>query len=285
MKYAICIWGQLRAVPVVIKSLKKYVIDPLQMDLYVYAQKTGTPIDDNLHLYPTKNKIMYNPSDVTKTFVNYDKLIKNNNYILDRYLYLYENWYKIAQLWGNKFETYDYVIFSRSDFLHLFPFPDVSVLYPNKDLLWCYEGHEWGGINFNLFVVPSKYIKKYLTCAYDFLQNPSVVPFLNKHDLNIEMFIKLLFQYYRLNIGKIQPNAFITASDKNEISTWAEIKYCTIRNVYYKYEEQFIHAYNALNQSKNNKWMLKDKKIRLNQPITLVKQNKIITRFRNIIGD
>jgi hypothetical protein len=284
MKYAICIWGQLRAVSVVIESLKKYVIDPLQMDLYVYAQKTNTDIDNHLDLYPSKNKIIYNSSDVTKTFVNYDVLIKKNNYVLDRYLKVYENWYKIAQLWGDEFEKYDSIVLSRSDFLHLFPFPDVSTLYPNKDLIWCYNGCEWDGINYNLVVVPSKYIKKYLTCAYDFLQNPSMVPFLNKQDLNTEKFFKLLFQYHHWNIGKIQPNSFITASGKHEITTWAQIEYSRVHNVYYKYIDQLNDAYTALKQSKSNKWILKDKKIILKQPMPLVKQNKIITRFRNIIN-
>jgi hypothetical protein len=262
MKYAICVWGQLRAVSVVIEALKKYVIDPLHMDLFVCVQTTDTPTDKHIRLFPTKNKIIYKPTDVTKTFKNYDKLLKKNNYINIPYLNVYENWYKIYQLWGKKLETYEYVVMTRSDYLHLLPFPDISTLYPKKDLFWVYNGHEFEGINNSLIVVPSKHICSYLTCAYDFLQDSSNIHFLNIQPfLNTEIFFKLLFQHHHWKIGKIQLNAFITTSGKNEITTWGKIEYSKKYKVFYKYKHQLNDAYASLKQYKTRKWVRKNKKI------------------------
>ena len=128
-------------------------------------------------------------------------------------------------------------------------------MYDKNDLFWCYSGHEWGGVNNTLIVVPSQHVKKYLTCAYDFLQDSANIDFLNRSFLNTERFYKLLFNKNDWKIGKMQINAFITASSKNEITTWAGINYNHKYNVFFKYAEQLHYAFAGLNQYQNNeKW-------------------------------
>jgi len=259
-KIAVCLWGQLRAVETIIEKLYENLLQPLEADLFVMAQKTGTDIDMNINLFKTENKIIYESPDVTKIFINYDKLLKTNNYINIPYLNVWENWRKISETFGDIFEqNYKYIILSRSDFSHLFPFPDIATLCEKEDLFWSYDGHEWGGVNLTLVCVPSKYIKEYLCCAYNYLQNSNNVERFNNISeyLNTEVFFKIMFDDNNWKIGKIQPNAFITASNANEITTWATIKYSEEHQVFFKYIDQLNNAFYSLNQYKNNeKWTL-----------------------------
>ena len=73
-KYAVCMWGQLRAVNEIIENLYKNLLEPLEADFFVMVQKTGTDIDKNMDLLKTKNKIMYESPDVAKIFINYNLL-------------------------------------------------------------------------------------------------------------------------------------------------------------------------------------------------------------------
>jgi hypothetical protein len=259
-KYAVCMWGQLRSLEIVIENLYKNLLETLKADLFVMVQKTGTNMDKNIDLLKTENKIMYESPDVTKIFTNYNKLLKNNNYINIPYLNVYYNWYEIGKTFGDTFEkNYDYIILTRSDFLHLVPFPDISSLYEKEDSFWCYDGHEWGGINSTLICIPSKYIKSYLFSLYTYLQDSNNIKRFNNisHNLNTELFIKIIFVDNNWKIGKIEPNAFITASNFNEITTWAPIKYSKVYNVFYKYEDQMKIAFTSLIKYKNNnKWTL-----------------------------
>jgi len=260
-KYAVCMWGQLRSLEIVIGNLYKNLLETLKADLFVMVQKTGTNIDKNIDLLKTENKIIYESPDVTKIFINHSKLLKNNNYINIPYLNVYYNWYEIGKTFGDIFEqNYEYIILTRSDFLHLVPFPDISSLYEKKDLLyWCYDGHEWGGINSTLICVPSKYIKSYLFSYYTYLQNSNNIKRLNSmsHNLNTEFFTKIIFDDNNWKIGKVEPSAFLTASNFNEITTWAKIEYSKVYKVFYKYEDQMNFAFTSLRKYKNNnKWTL-----------------------------
>jgi hypothetical protein len=187
-------------------------------------------------------------------------LLKKNNYINIPYLNLYYNWYKIAETFGDIFEkNYEYIILTRSDFLHLFPFPDIARLYGKNDLFWCYDGHEWGGINATLMCIPVQFIKKFLCAPFNYLQDSNNIKRLNSlsEHLNTELFLKIIFEDNDWKIGKVQPNAFITASSLDEITIWASIQYSHTYNVFYKYEDQMNEAFQSLNQYNNNeKWKL-----------------------------
>jgi|688.fasta_scaffold387357_1 hypothetical protein len=262
-KYAVCIFGQLRAVDTVIENFNNFLIKPLDADLYVFAQNTGTDIDKNIDLFETSNKIIYNPPNNDEIYTNLDKLTKSyephRNYIINSHLNIYLNFLKIAKTYGDIFQTnYEYIIVTRSDYFHLFDFPDILKLTDNTDLFWCYDGHEYGGINNTLICVPSKYIIKYLSCAFNFLQNPKNIIKLNSLILNIEEYYKLLFDNKGWKIGKIQNNAFLTASKINDITTSCKpILYSEKHNVFYKYIEQLTNSFESLNNyNKNNKWII-----------------------------
>lgn len=107
--------------------------------------------------------------------------------------------------------------------------------------------------------IPSKYIKNFLCSAYNYLQDSNNITRFNNisQKLNTEYFFKLIFDDNNWKIGKIQPNAFITASCNTEITTWAKINYSNLHKVFYKYEDQLNCALNSLTQYKNNeKWIL-----------------------------
>lgn len=75
--------------------------------------------------------------------------------------------------------------------------------------------------------------------------------------MNVELFIKIIFDDNNWKIGKIEPSAFITASNFNEITTWAKIKYSNVYKVFYKYEDQMNSAITCFRKYKNNnKWTL-----------------------------
>ena len=261
-KYAVCMFGQLRGVDTIIENLNNFLIKPLDADLYVIVQETGTNIDKNIELFETDNKIIYKPPNNELIFTNIDKYTKsdepNKNYIVNSHLNIYFNFLKIANTYGDIFENnYEYIIITRSDFLHLFPFPDISSLF------WCYDGHEYGGINNTLICVPSKYIKKYLSCAFNYLQNPKNINRLNKLTLNIEQYYKLIFDDKGWKIGKIQNNAFLTASKINDLTTSSKpILYSEKHNVFYKYIEQLTNAFDSLNKyNKKYNWAVSNNKI------------------------
>jgi hypothetical protein len=253
-RYAVCIYGQLRAINVVLENLNKFLIEELNADLYLLVQYSNTSIDEYINLFNTEDKIIYHPPDVTTIFRNYNLLKKNNNYINNPYLQLYYNWHKINETFGDIFEqNYEYIILTRSDYLHLLPFPNILNYCNNNDTFWCYDGHEWGGINSTLICVSSKYIKQYLSSFYKYLQNRYNVRYLNNNDFNVERFLNLIFYKFNWKIGKIENNAFITATDLNEITTWGQIEYCPKKNLFFKYADQFENAFDSLKKYENKK--------------------------------
>lgn len=252
-KYAVCMYGQLRAANTVYENLNKFLINELEADLYVLVQQTKTDIDKYINLFNTENKLIYDPPDVRNLFINHKLLKQNDNYIIDACLQLYYNWNKINEIFGDIFEkNYEYIILTRSDYLHICPFPNILNIC-SKDVFWCYDGHEWGGINSTLICVSSKYIKEYLSAFYNYLQDHNNIDYLNTLTINVEGFTKIIFDKFNWKIGKIEPNAFITATNLNEITTWAAISYCPNNNVYYKYPDQLHRAFNSLKKYENNK--------------------------------
>jgi hypothetical protein len=47
-KYAICLWGELRGVQTTIDSFYKYLVNPLDADIFMICQKTDSIIDKNI---------------------------------------------------------------------------------------------------------------------------------------------------------------------------------------------------------------------------------------------
>lgn len=256
-KYAVCIYGQLRAVFTIYENFNRYLINELGADLYILAQDTKT---DYINLFHTENKLIYQQPDVRNIFINYNLLTQRNNYIIDACLQVYYNFHKINEIFGDILENkYEYIILTRSDYLHICPFPNILNICNNTDLFWCYDGHEWGGVNITLVCIPSKYIREYLSSFYNYLQDSNNINYLNTLDLNAELFAKLLFDKFNWKIGKIEPNAFITATNLYEVTTWSAISYCPKKKVYYKYSDQLKRAFHSLQKYDNHfSWCIHD---------------------------
>lgn len=272
--YAVCIYGQLRAVKTSIGKLYENLIDVLDADLYMLVQKTYTDIDNNIELFSANvvNKVMYDPpKDIESMYVNYNELLKHENYMCNSSLQIYYNLYMMSELFGDILEkNYRYVILTRSDFYHLFPFPNILQLGGTDDTLWHYDINTYGGINGTLICVPSKYIKFFLNLPKSFLDDSeniiilNSVPFNDDYPwmrLNSEIYLKMLLDanmsIKKWTTGKLRSNAFISASSLQEITTWGGISYDPVTNLYYKYEAQYRDALLGLEEySESKKWTL-----------------------------
>lgn len=262
-KYAVCVWGQLRGVKTTIDSFNKNLCQPLGADLFVFGQKTNTYTDANLYLYSnTIVKELYeNPENIKELYIFECDHDKHDNFCDDRHLKIYYNWYKISQYFGDILQNnYEYIILTRSDFLHLFPFPDVLSISKRNNVFWCYDGHEMGGVNATLICIPSIYIKEYLTIFYNYMNNPE-----NKAQYlvskNVEEYLKIVFDYKKWIIGKMSINSLITSDNSNEITTTHNPHYNSEHNIYYKYEHQLNDSYKSLdiyNNSGKWKYIMKD---------------------------
>jgi hypothetical protein len=195
--YAICLWGQPRAIKSTYENFYKKMVEPLNADVFMVLQEIDKEDNhdiDNINLYKkVEGKITYHNPNVNEIYKTYDKLNKNiiNNYNSDSHLKVIYNFYKINEIFGNLFESnYKYIILSRTDFLHLFNFPDILKLSPHSldnEIFWCYDGHEYGGINATLICIPSSKIREYLSFYYNFLHTFQfyVVPVISGGELGI----------------------------------------------------------------------------------------------------
>jgi hypothetical protein len=256
-KYAICIFGQSRAINTIRDNFYKNFADVLDADIFICVQN-----NKNIHKLDKRIKelVIYdNPENIKDKYLNH-KLDNNNDndttlYKNDNHLRVYYNLYLINEKFGKVLEqNYDYVIVSRSDYLHLVPYPDVITLSNINNVVWIYDGHDWGGINNTCICIPSAYIREYLTCRYRFLNDMNSINSI-RVGLNEEAFLKYIFIKNNWKVGKIELNAVLTADDHTELTTWAPIKYSEPHKVYYKYEEQLIKAHELLNKyNMSYKW-------------------------------
>ena len=271
--YALCMYGQPRAVKSCIGKLYENLVDVLDADLYIVLQKTYTDIDNDIDLFDKKvvNKIVYDPpKDIESMYPNYEKLLISNecdNYICKASLQVYYNWCKINEMFGDILEkNYRYIIVTRSDFYHLFPFPNILHFDKTDETFWTYDTNSYGGINATLTCVPSKYIKNYLTVFKSFLDDSNNIEPMNNIPfckvvglecvrLNTERYTQLIFDTNKWNNGKLRTNSFLSASSLQEITTWGSISYDSVHNLYYKYHEQYMNALSGVKKyNESKKW-------------------------------
>jgi hypothetical protein len=249
------------------KSFYEKLVRPLNADVFVMFQAEQDGFDElNENIVKIKN---YKKPD-SNSYFNFKTMIglkgdHDNNWKKESNLQQYINFNLISESWGDTLANeYDMVIMVRSDFLHLFDFPDILSHYPSNDRFWSYEGHEWGGINYTLMAVPSRNIIEYLTSPYNIIINYESNLKIIQEPMNCERFMKAIFYHKGWIINKIKVNSFLTADDEKTTTTWATIKKSEKYNVIYKYEEQLESAYkNFENWENGKKWKLKDEIIML----------------------
>ena len=267
-KYAVCLWGQLRATDAIIENFYKNLIEPLNADIFFMLQEPTNGNNINQFNKNVINGLIYDPPNDETICMNLKdiKSILNSSKPYGCNIYrIFQNWYMIEDYFGELFENnYEYIILSRTDFNHLIPFPDIINLSNNDSIIWNYDGHDYGGINSTLVCVPSKFIKEYLVLFFIHLNNDAhlkkYIEMINEDKgFNIERLMKIGYDYKKWNIGKIENNAFIAANDTDEVTNWGKIQYSPEHDCYYKYENTFNAAINSLEKYKNNqRWHYTD---------------------------
>jgi len=264
-RYAFCMLGQPRAIKPTIDNLYKNLIEPLNADVFLLLQKTHTDIDNDFNLFEKNvvEKILYDPPEkISDKYKYFDKFEKNCKHLKkDAILQLWYNCHLTNEHFGDALQNnYEYIILTRSDYLYLFPFPDILELTNNESKnIWVFDGHEYSGVNSTLMCIPSIYIKNLLASCYDYLQNWDDLERLMRSskycdDVNPEYFMQQIMEHNNFRLGKIQNNAFITGVSENDITTTDyKIKYDEEHRVYYKYREQLNNTFEALSQYENGK--------------------------------
>lgn len=264
-RYAVCLYGQPRAVGQCIETFYKHLVRPLDADVFITCNYSNTSIDRDIDLYEENvvGKVMYDAPDPVEFFKNKLELSTNNDNNWRKYsgLQMFIAYKMIAEKWGSVLKDYDMIITVRTDHKFLVDFPDILSLYRGDDKLWKHKGNDWGGINYNLVCVPRKYIIEFLEGPYHYIVN-SMDAILKLEPLNSESFIKHLFESKGWSPNTIDVNGFFTADSVDSITTWAAIKKSEKHGVLYKYEDQLDWAFENLEKFKNGKtWSYKDNSI------------------------
>lgn len=282
-KYAVCVWGELRGIYSTKESFKKHVWDVLDADVYIVCQNFAHGVDTrcNNNEDVEKNNTIDDLNEERLQFMRddprvvYTKLYNkpSSEYLnIDRYESIPGNWKKesVLQQWmnfnticdliGDKLEEYEYVMFVRSDLRYVFDFP----LIDKSDKVWCLDGQDYGGINYNLLMMSSKYIKTYLRCHCKYILDETVMKEFKNQRLNCESYVKFIIEHNGWELGYIEPNAFISADNEDEKTTCSIIKWSDEHKVFYKYWGHFKYVQDALEKWNNgNRYTLEDSMFKL----------------------
>lgn len=258
-RYAICIWGELRAIQTCIESFYAHAVHPLDADIFIMCQSTYKHDSELVTKFHSNVKraefyTRENPIDVFKPHMRVNILDYKGwrfNWCANSNMQQYLNFKRIAEHYGTELESYEYVIMTRSDFKYVFDLPNVSALTPQKTF-WCYAGHTYGGINYTLIYVPGALIKQYLVGTYEFISNPIGQIYIKKMcectdiTYNAERLMFDVFKLHKWTYSTFSMNAYLTADSLDSRTTWGSIKYSKKHKTLYKYDEQLDETYAQL---------------------------------------
>lgn len=269
MSICVCIEGQLRGSKNCGPTIKKYLVEKNNADLYFCLQNYEKHNDDNLKYYGLykQYKIYNNPiPDFSNTFddlcskFNYEKKwisnfekILNYNWKLGydrpgtciRRMY---NRYLIYEMLKDK--QYDWFVLLRSDLFFINDFYDISAFDTSK--LYCYEKGGWGGVNNNLIVFHKNIFEKVLTYIKNFL-NLSFLNFLNDNlDLNNVYLNEEVFFMYNMKLNQIDfsfiPTVWFISGDEGDVNTWDFPLRKDVNGYFYKYDYDYNDAMNIIDK-------------------------------------
>jgi hypothetical protein len=162
------------------------------------------------------------------------------NWHKDSNLQQYLNFERYADLL-EVLPPYDYYIFSRSDFSHLYGFPPIPATAPES--FWIYDGHAHGGINYTLVVVPRRFVHDYLRSPARWIRSGRQGITGTGAQWNCEQFMGAIFSSHQWPLSFIEPNAYLTAETQGDRTTWAPVRLHSKYGVLFKYEEQVERAF------------------------------------------
>lgn len=258
--YAVVVWGELRGVKSCVHAFERLLVAPLNATVYVIAQHYFA--DDYFRLESFRKnvamkRLYHRPTNLTLQ-LNISRVETQNIWMNEAYLQQYNNMALISNLVGAQLrKKYEYVIMMRSDYFHLIPFPDLVQLLPPKEKarFFTFTGHDWGGINFTLMVVPARYIQMYLNALMTFSRSHSsrseALKTYNKTFLyhpvypNTEEFMLLAFKRHNWTLGRISTSAYLTAEAVSDRTTWGKVSLHPVHNVLQKYTAITDAAYHS----------------------------------------
>jgi hypothetical protein len=263
--YAICLWGELRGVKATVTNLYEHLVNPLEADLLILCQRALPDDEERLALLSERcvYKELYDKPDANQYlgqgFSKLSNAIKNN-WSKDSNVQQYINFHKYAMVIANQPVKYERYIFIRTDFMHILPFPDIITINPDTTMFWCYNGHNYGGVNYTMIAVPHIHVNDYLTGPYHYITDDQMVEQVMREkkgrSMNCEEFMNFIFTKRHWSIGTIKHNAYLTAETTKDRTTWASIQHDEKHNVLYKYREQVAEAFDMLEAwKKTNTWV------------------------------
>lgn len=248
-------WGELRGLHASAESLKRFVLEPLGAQLLVVGQRQLA--DDDARVSFLKELMMGHLVDV----LLYDKPDPRNFFgpqLFDEMFTQRGNWRNAGNLQvlinHHKLEIYlaseglldqyDLLLFTRSDLLHVVPFPSAAELFAAlgpADVL-TQAGHEFGGVNYNFSVMRSCLVSRYLHGPRAVVSSGG----LKSKTYNIERLWLLVLQANNWRNLRMPITCFITADALGDRSTWKNIKISHRRgDVLFKYGPQMEEAYRS----------------------------------------
>jgi hypothetical protein len=270
-KVCVIVEGQLRGSENCGPTIKKYLVDFLDADLYFYVQNYEYHEDKNFDFYGDSiEKIVYdNPSpDFEDTFnkLCLSKKIDQNKWKENFHFFKSEN-YKLGyssekpgtcirrmynrHLIYEKFKDshYEWFVILRSDMYFYKNFPNVSEF--SSENLYTYKLGKHEGINNNLIVLNKTKMKEILNYIDLFLDG-SLITYSMKNKtrryLNEERFFQLTLKTsntYNVDLDDI--SCFISGNLNDTFTTWEDLK--RAENYVFKYEYDFTQFCENTNQT------------------------------------
>lgn len=262
LKFAFLVMYELRALKKTIETLRKYIIDFYNTDVFILCNRMNSQDDELIKLFD-KNVIyskIYdkpNPDLYFPPNSNYFIPMKNGNWKSSGNVQVYINNYEFYKIMKDHYKNYDYFIIMRVDIDVLFDFPDKSFFENIPKGIYSFNpvyARNWGGSGGGNFI-HRDFILDYLSCYWDTLTNPNYYKLImseSNGNFNQEKLLLLSLKLKNLNFTYINIiNYYYTAETLNDYTTWSTIKY--YKNIICKYSEQVDEALNAKYQWKIGK--------------------------------
>jgi hypothetical protein len=263
-KIATCLFGPIRGTKRCYPTLVKNIIDQWDCNLFFCLQNSdkddykkikeikGNIIDfeiyqnENLETCFSKNfysklasyakLALHSDSDSLSYDVNFlGPFVGSHAALLARL-----NFARLAKMLEKHINRYDYFLITRLDHFYLFPIFDKSFL--NPDYIFKYDGHDWGGINSELLIVPSNIVLEWLNFNKSFLNEEQYTDFIisgmeKVRRKNSEYLTRLMFDYKKWKFKTFSMNSFISADSAQDKSNHQSIK--SSEEYIWKYDCQF----------------------------------------------
>lgn len=264
IKIATCLFGPIRGTKRCYPTLVKNIIEEWDCDLFLCLQNCNEGDSEKIkdikgniiesEIYQNENLETCFSESFYNKLVPYVKSIIRNDFNCASYdvnflgpllgshaaLLARLNWVKLGKILEKHISKYDYFLITRLDHFYLFPIFDKSFLNPNY--IFKYDGHDWGGINSELLIVPSNIVLDWLNFNKSFLDDEQYINFIisgmsKVKRKNSEYLTKLIFDYKKWNIKTLSMNSFISADSVEDKTNHQSIK--SSEEHIWKYDCQF----------------------------------------------